>query len=112
MSANPNSGPLSGSRWNAIVDSLVRVNEKTGEPEGWFYDEVDKLIEKFNADGYAPFNQPIQDPYMEYLRLMSLRDMNDPRYTADVNAQTRFAELAAQYGQPGPLALNPLAGQV
>lgn len=109
---SPNSGELSGPRWNAIVDAIVRINPKTGEPEGWLFEQVEKLTTKLLEDGYPPFSEPVGDPYLEYLRLLVWRSMGDPRYTSDPNAQAALAELEQRYGAAPPMFLNPLGGQI
>ncbi len=87
---------LSGKRWNHLEDNLVQ----------WWKDGAVSLHDALEADGYAPFTEPVPPRrQLEILTAMAAQDPPDPAY--DLKAQAAKASLEKRYG-PVAAAAPPL----
>jgi len=85
-------GRLSGRRWNALVQEMIRRYEERVE----FY------VDLFTEEGYPPFSEPL-DPQRQYQRLVAWYLAGDDRFWKDPEATIALEELEQRFGPRPPL---------
>ena len=86
---------LSGDRWNNMLNNVLSRA----------YEIMDNLRDDFLADGHPPFTYPLSDRQV-YDRLVAMRQIQDPAYWNNPEAQAELQRLSQQFGPPPP----PFAG--
>lgn len=95
MQSHDHEGRLSGGRWNRKVEHYVE----------WFWNRVRYAETMLLEDGYPPFH--VQRTEQEQLDLLrAWRDMGDPRYWQDAEAQAELVRLETQ--QRGAIRMGGL----
>lgn len=91
---------MNGDIFRALVVSGVETFDK----------QVAMFVDLLTSGAAPPGTVPIVDEGREYLRLVELRDSQDPIYTTSPEAQRRLAELEARYGSLRPQLVPPGVG--
>lgn len=82
---------LGSVRWNRLYAESDQILEHLKEV----------LKDELYADGLPPFTAQKSESE-EYHTLITMAQVNDPRFVNDVEAKRRLAELSLKYGPPPP----------